>query len=170
MTTANTAKIQVEAEHLVKAPALDVYSYIADYRNHHPNFLPKSFSNLVVEKGGIGSGTVISFNLKLAGRTNRIRATVDESDPGSVLKEISLDSDGVTTFEVIPLGAAALVRIHTEWTPAVGIQGWFERRFAPKMLADLFREELINLDLYAGAQAVARSRRELSRISAYSLR
>jgi hypothetical protein len=162
MTTATTGTIQVEAEHLVQAPALDVYSYIADYRNHHPNFLPGAFSDLVVEKGGIGSGTVISFNLKLAGMTRRVRATVDEADPGSVLKEISLDSDGVTTFEVIPHGAAALVRIHTEWTPPAGIQGWFERRFAPKMLSDLFREELINLDLYAGAQTVARSRRELA--------
>jgi hypothetical protein len=165
MTTATTGKIQVEAEHIVQAPALDVYSYIADYRNHHPNFLPAAFSNLVVEKGGIGTGTVISFNLRLAGMTRRIRATVDESDPGSVLKEISLDTDGVTTFEVIPHGSAALVRIHTEWTPSNGLQGWFERRFAPKMLADLFREELINLDLYAGRHVVARARNELVEVA-----
>lgn len=170
MTTAFRAKIEVRAEHLVKAPADEVYRYIADYREHHPHFLPRAFSNLTVEKGGIGTGTVFSFDLRVAGRTTRMRVTVDEPDPGSVIKEISLESDHVTTFEVIPQGQACIVRIHSEWTPADGLQGWLERRIGSRKIAELLHEELINLDLYAGAQSVARNRRELTRISAYSLR
>jgi hypothetical protein len=159
-----TDRIQVEAEHLVKAPAHDVYRYIADYRNHHHRFLPDAFVNYTVERGGIGTGTVLSFSLKLGGKTNHMRVTVDETDPGAVLKEISLNTDSVTTFEVIPQGVAALVRIHTEWTPATGFQGWIERKFAPRMLQELYREELINLDLYAGQHIAARFR-ELSRVA-----
>ena len=160
-----TEKIQVHAEHLVKAPASDVYGYIADYRNHHASFLPRAFSNLKVERGGIGTGTVITFDLKLAGKTQHMRATIDEPDPGVVIKEISLDTDSVTTFEVIPQGVAALVRIHTEWTPAPGFSGWVERKVAPRMLRDLYHEELINLDLYAGKHVAARQRRELTGVA-----
>ena len=162
--SAKSAKIQVAAEHLVKAPAHDVYRYIADYRDHHQRFLPRAFSNFKVERGGVGTGTVASFSLKIGGKTNHMRITVDETDPGAILKEISLDSDSVTTFEVIPQGVAALVRIHTEWTPSSGFQGWVERKFAPRMLQDLYREELINLDLYAGQHISARFR-ELSRVA-----
>lgn len=163
--SAKTQKISVEAEHLVKAPAADVYSYLADYRDHHPNILPRAFSNLEVERGGIGTGTVVTFDLKLAGKTRSMRVTVDEPDPGVVLKEISLDTDSVTTFEVVPHGAYSLVRIDTEWTPADGLSGWVERRFAPRLLQNLYREELINLDLYAGKHVAARQRRALSGVA-----
>jgi hypothetical protein len=165
MSTTTDGKIRIEAEHLVKAPAADVYTYIADYREHHPRILPSAFSNLVVERGGLGSGTVFTVSLKLAGKTRSMRAIVEEPDPGSVIEEISLDNDLVTVFEVIPQGAATLVRIRTEWTPESGIAGWFERKLAPRMLVDLYREELINLDLYAGQHVAARERRTMAEVA-----
>lgn len=157
-------KLQVEVQHLVKASAADVYTVIVDYNNHHPHILPAAFCGFTVEKGGIGSGTVFRVKLKLAGKSRQLRMTVDEADPGSVVREISLDDDLVTTFEVTPHGNASQVRIHTEWTPASGIQGWFERKMAPGMLRGLYKEELINLDLYTGLFVAAR-RRELSRVA-----
>lgn len=156
MSTTTDQKIRIEAEHLVKAPASDVYTYLADYQEHHPKILPSAFSNLVVERGGVGTGTVFNVSLKLAGKTRTMRAIIEEPAPGSVIEEISLDNDLVTTFEIIPHGAATLVRIRTEWTPESGIAGWFERKLAPRMLVDLYKEELINLDLYAGSLAMAR--------------
>lgn len=158
MSTTTDRKIRIEAEHLVKAPAADVYTYLADYREHHPQILPNAFTNLEVERGGVGSGTVFTVSMRLAGKTRSMRAIVEEPDPGAVIEEISLDNDLVTTFEVIPQGTATLVRIRTERTPEAGITGWFERKFAPRMLADVYREELINLDLYAGAHVAARER------------
>ena len=34
------SKLQIEVQHLVKAPAEDVYNVIVDYKNHHPHILP----------------------------------------------------------------------------------------------------------------------------------
>lgn len=158
------SKLQIEVQHLVKAPAEDVYNVIVDYKNHHPHILPGAFCGFTVEQGGYGSGTVFRVGMKLAGKKRWLRMTVDESDPGSVVREISLDGDLVTTFEVIPHGQASQVRIHTEWTPAKGVQGWLERKMAPGMLRGVYKEELINLDLYTGLHVAARHR-ELSGIA-----
>ena len=160
-----TGKVQVLVSRTIHASASQVYAYIADYREHHPNFLPGAFSNLTIERGGVGGGTVVSFDLRLAGRTSRIRTIVDEPDPGRVLKEISLDSDSVTTFEVIPNDAGSLVTIHTEWTPEAGAQGWIERRLAVPMLRQLYRDELTRLDRYARRHHLVPHEPEMSGVS-----
>ena len=158
-------RVQVAAERIVAAPAAQVYEYIADYRNHHPQFLPQAFSDLVVERGGTGSGTIISFNLRVGGRSQRMRVAVEQPDPGRVLKEISLDSDNVTTFEVHPVEGGSRVSIHTEWTASRGVQGWIEQRLAPRLLARLFEQELVNLDRYARQHATSRPERVLTGVS-----
>jgi hypothetical protein len=61
------AKIVASAEGTVDAPADTVYGYIADMREHHPRFLPPAFSDLQVESGGVGAGTVTRFKLTRAG-------------------------------------------------------------------------------------------------------
>src|SRR5438270_9347692 len=50
-------RIEVSADRFVAAPADELYSYIADYRNHHPHILPPTFKDLQVEEGGVGEGT-----------------------------------------------------------------------------------------------------------------
>lgn len=148
-----TAMVRVESERLIEVQAAAVYGLIADYREHHPRFLPPAFSNLAVEEGGVGDGTVISFDLRAGGRQRRYRARIVEADPGRVLQEIDLDSGSVTTFEVIPEGEASRVRIRTEWSPSRGLQGWVERLLAPRLLRRLYADELANLDRYAHEQA-----------------
>ena len=51
----------------MKAAPERVYRIIADYRNGHPQILPKQFSNLCVDAGGYGAGTVIRFSMTVMG-------------------------------------------------------------------------------------------------------
>jgi hypothetical protein len=149
------AQIYVSAEGPVGAPAHEVYNYIADYDRHHGQFLPDVFSDLKVEAGGRGHGTIISFKTKAAGRTMNYRMHVVEPEPGHVLKERDVARGQETTFTVTPMGSTRChVRIETRW-PAEGISGLFERLFAPRLVHRLFQDELRRLDLYARSQAVA---------------
>jgi hypothetical protein len=149
------AEIRVSAEGDVAAPAEQVYGYIANYREHHPRFLPPAFSNFEVEEGGVGEGTVAKFRLKAGMRDREYRVRVTEPSPGSALAESDLDSSLVTTFTVTPQGSGSRVRIETRWQGAGGIGGFFERTFAPGVLRKLYAEELTNLDRYAREQGTA---------------
>ena len=145
--------VQVEVERWISAPADLIYPLIADYRTHHPAILPPAFSNLTVEQGGVGEGTVITFDLKLGGRTRRMQALITEPRPG-VLQETDLEFGAVTTFEVTQQLNASRVVIQTGFPSAPGILGWFERRFAPGMLRKLYQQELDNLAAYVSRQPV----------------
>jgi hypothetical protein len=144
--------VHVETERRIAAPADLVYRLIADYATHHPAILPPAFSNLIVEQGGVGAGTIISFDLRLGGRSRRMRARIDEPAAGSLLRETDLDTGAETSFIVAPDGDGSLVRIRTAFASAKGIQGWIERRFAPGMLRKLYDQELARLDDYARRQ------------------
>lgn len=149
------ATIHVAAENTVRAPAETVYGYLADFRNHHPKFLPPSFSEFEVEEGGIGAGTVVRFSLNAGGRHRPYRMVVGEPEPGRVLTESDTTSSLVTTFTVEPDGerpGGSRVRIESSWTGAGGVGGFFERRFAPVALRRVFEEELVRLDTYARQQ------------------
>jgi hypothetical protein len=150
--------VQVEVERRVTAPADLIYGIIADYHTHHPAILPAAFSNLRVEQGGVGEGTVISFDLKLGGRKRTMRARISEPRPG-VLEETDLEFGAVTSFEVTQEVDASRVIIRTGFPSAPGIQGWFERRFAPGMLRKLYEQELDNLTAYVSRQPVENANR-----------
>ncbi|HKD89160.1 MAG TPA: SRPBCC family protein [Streptosporangiaceae bacterium] len=137
------------AEAVVGAPAETVYGYIADMRDHHPRFLPPAFSGFQVESGGVGAGTVTRFKMTAGGRTREYRMQVAEPEPGRVLTESDTGSSAVTTFTVSPRDGASLVQISTAWDGAVGIGGFFERMFAPRVLRGIYADELKRLDAYA---------------------
>src|SRR5438270_7382228 len=103
--------IHVAAERTVEAPPEEVYSYLADLREHHPRFLPPAFSDLQIESGGVGAGTIFSVRLNAGGRSRAYRMQVAEPDPGRVITESDMDSSLVTTFTVEPQGGGSLVRI-----------------------------------------------------------
>src|SRR5207248_3228979 len=79
---ARMGTIQVAAERPIGAPAERVYRYIADFTQHHFRFLPPAFSDLRVERGGYGAGTVITFKVTVAGRTQAYRTEVEEPERG----------------------------------------------------------------------------------------
>lgn len=146
-------EIGVSAEGVVAAPTERVYGYLADYRHHHPRFLPSAFTDFQVEAGGEGAGTVVSYRLKAGGRTQAYRARIEEPAPGQVLQEHLADGKTVTTFTVSPHPDGSTVRIESHWPTAAGLRGWMERTFAPRLLTPLFKEELRLLDGYARSQA-----------------
>lgn len=139
------ADVLIEAERAIAAPGEVVYGILADYREHHPKILPPAFSDYRVEAGGHGAGTVVSFTLTLAGRSQPGRMRVSEPEPGRVLAEQSADPDLLTTFTVTPRPGGCVVRIRTRWSGA----GLLARLLVPRMLKPLYEDELNRLDAYA---------------------
>src|SRR5438309_7243277 len=91
--------------HIDADPAL-VYRIISNYETEHARILPDAFSRLAVEKGGIGAGTVITFQMRVLGRTQMFRAEVTEPVPGRVLVETDLDTNGGATTFVVEKGSS----------------------------------------------------------------
>ena len=139
------AVIEVTAERTVNAPAEAVWGYIRDMHTH-PKFLPPAFSDFHIESGGVGTGSVTRFKVTAGGRTREYHMTVDEPEPGRVLRESDQNSSLITKFIVDPaVAGASLVQISTTWQGAGGIGGFFERTFAPKGVSKLHTQTLENL-------------------------
>ena len=110
--------------------------------------MPRQFSGLEVEQGGIGAGTVIRFQMSVFGRKRTFRAAVTEPEPGRVLVETDLDTNGaVTTFMVDPATAPAdcRVTISTELKVSSGFLGLIEKTLSTLLLRPLYEKELANL-------------------------
>jgi hypothetical protein len=136
-----------EGSRVIKAPAERVYAILTDYRNEHPRILPKPyFMSLHVDKGGIGEGTQIHFQMNVLGKTQNFRAAITEPEPGRELDEVYSEPEGVITrFFVRPFGhdKQSKVTIQTEGTiEGRGVFGWLERLFATTYLHHVFRKEL----------------------------
>lgn len=145
--------IRVVTDGTVAAPSAAVYGYLADYRQHHPQFLPDAFSGWSVEEGGVGAGTVVRFTVTAGGRQRGYRMAVTEPEPGRVLKETDTTSSLVTTWTVDAEGPqSSKVQIETTWQGAGGVGGFFEKRFAPVAMRRIYAEELAKLDVYARRQ------------------
>lgn len=148
-------RVQVHAEKLVAAPAASVYRVLADYSTHHPRIMPPdNFSNLEVESGGIGDGTVFHITTRVAGKRQRLHMRVTEPEPGSVLWETNIDTGVVTEFRVSGNGSnATLVRMSSQWD-AHGLKGWLDRLLAPRLMHRLFAKQLDQLDEYVRSREV----------------
>jgi uncharacterized protein YndB with AHSA1/START domain len=141
------AQIHASAERIISGSPEEVYTYIADHKRHHPNFLPPAFSHFRVEEGGVGAGTVVSYRLKAGGRERAYRARIDEPEPGRVLTE-TLDDGKTTSFTVTPFEEGTLVRIDTRYRSG-GALGWLEGLLVPRILQPLYEDELERLEAYA---------------------
>ena len=142
----------------IGAPAARVYEIIADYRNGHPRIIPPEyFQNLVVEKGGVGAGTVIRFESRVFGTTRAARATVTEPEPGRVLTETIEQPPIATSFIVQPgsTGRDSEVTISSQLDSRSGLLGLIERKLTTAYLRRVYARELALLDAYASANAGA---------------
>jgi Polyketide cyclase / dehydrase and lipid transport len=141
--------VRIERHRTIGAPSADVYEVLADYSVHHPNVMPPAhFSDLEVESGGVGEGTVFHITVKAGGKRQRLHMRVSEPEPGKVLCETNLDTGVVTQFTVSGNGSAASVlRMSSEWRPR-RLLGWFDRLFTAPLTRRLFTEQLDQVDAY----------------------
>ena len=138
------------------APA-KVYGIIADFREGHPRIIPKEFSDLTVESGGWGAGTVIRYKMCAFGRTREVRSSISEPDPGRVLVETTLDSDRVVTTFVVKPGTESgqsEVTILTELPVRGGLLGAMQQFLTTRFLRPVFQRELALLAASAGASVI----------------
>jgi hypothetical protein len=137
----------ISASAIIPARRERVYSLIANYNDGHPRILPSQFSNLIVEQGGIGAGTVIRFEMSFLGKKQPFRATITEPEPGRVLVETYLDNGAITTFTIDPGSAPAdsRVTISTELPVRAGFAGKIERALSTLLLRPIYAKELENL-------------------------
>ena len=139
---------RVSASAVIPAPATKIYALIADYRNGHPRILPKPyFVSLTVEQGGVGAGTVITFQMKLMGRLQTFHSVITEPEPGRVLAETDPTTGTVTTFTVEPRegGQQAYVTITTDTQVPDGLAGAIQGWLTTRLLHPIYVKELAQL-------------------------
>ena len=154
--------LKVSASASMNAAPERVYATIANYHTGHPRILPKQFSGMVVDAGGVGAGTIVRFNMRVFGKTQVFRAAVTEPQPGRVLVETDLGFNGaVTTFTVDP-GATpgqSEVTISTELRVRGGVVGAIEHYLTRRYLRPIYLEELMLLRAFVERQdSVERAR------------
>ena len=147
-------QIKAKAAAVLQARPEDVYATIADYRQGHPNILPKeSLYDLQIEQGGYGAGTIIRFKARVLGVEQSFHHRVSEPEPGRVLVEQDIDSvqNITTTFTVIPLeqGQKSHVEISTTMNTSPGLKGFVERIVIPIVNPPIYRKELKLLETVA---------------------
>jgi uncharacterized protein YndB with AHSA1/START domain len=143
-----TERHVIRASAVIPARRERVYSLLSNYLDGHSRILPKQFSGLVVEQGGVGAGTVIRFQMRFLGKKQSFRATISEPEPGRRLVETYLDgNDAVTTFTIDPASAPAdcNVTISTELPVRSGFPGRIERTLSTLLLRPIYEKELENL-------------------------
>jgi hypothetical protein len=156
LITTDRPTITLTAKKRLNAPPHRVYDTIANYRTGHPRILPKEFSGLIVEQGGVGDGTVIRYEITVYGRTTTIRAEITEPEPGRVLMERNIEgNDACSTFLIEPGATASesIATIYTEMSVRHGLAGTIEGFLIRRVLTRLFEEELGLLEKVAGGLA-----------------
>ncbi|SDE07098.1 SRPBCC family protein [Nocardioides lianchengensis] len=117
---------------------------LADYVDTRPAILTDRYTDYAVQSGGVGDGTVVTWQLHATEK--RVRHVVADvtTDATSVI-ETDRNSSLVTRYVVSPAGNGSRVVVTTTWDGAGGIGGFFERTFAPKGLARIHDGVLANL-------------------------
>ena len=141
--------IHAVCERVIGAPAETVYAFLADYRDHHPHILPTdTFFDATVLEGDVGAGVLVAYRFLAGGRERSYRLRVSEPKPGMTLVERDDLSTMVMTYAVTSEGdgATCRVKITGEWQSAGGVEGIFERVFAPSAPRMIFERELALLD------------------------
>lgn len=135
---------------VINAPAERIYAVLTDYKKGHKQILPEQyFSDLTVERGGIGAGTLIQFKTHVLGQSRTFRAEISEPKPGRLIEETDLNTGLVTTFSIEPMSSSPMttVTITTKYWKS-GIMGFIEQLTAPPLLRRIYSQELQKLEKY----------------------
>jgi hypothetical protein len=147
-------QIKAKAAAILNVRPEDAYATIADYRQGHPNILPKeNLYDLQVEQGGYGAGTIIRFKARFLGVEQSLYQRVSEPEPGRVLVEQDIDSvqNEIVTFTVTPLEQEqkSHVEISMKMDLSPGLKGLVERVVVPIIFPPVFHKELKLLEAVA---------------------
>src|SRR5690348_13881639 len=96
------SRVFVQSERVVNASPDVVYDVLADYKSKRPLILTPNFQQYTVEKGGKGTGTVVSYLLHAANRERQYRMRVEEAVKGKQLIERDNNSSLMTTWLLVP--------------------------------------------------------------------
>jgi hypothetical protein len=145
------SKITVEASDVIDARPEVIWNVLADYRVGHPAIVPKPyFTDIIVEKGGYGEGTLVLTKMTVYGRKFSFHQLVTEPEPGRLLLETDIDTGQFSSFTLEPLngGAQTRVTIKAVNPTSAGLMGVMERLTQPSFMRRLFKQELLNLADY----------------------
>lgn len=139
----------------IEAPQDVIYGIFADYRNSHPAILPKPyFSDLSVEQGGVGAGTVVSGAVRVYGTSYPFHLVVSEPEPGRVLVETDTETQQVTKFILEPLASGRTrVTIASDFPVSAGFAGFMERLVKPGVTRRIYKAELERVARYVATMA-----------------
>lgn len=152
--------LHVEQTATIDASADEIYDILANYRDTHPQILPKQyFSDLEVESGGTGAGTVFRVRTHVLGMGQRFHMVVREPEPGRVLSETDTTTGMVTRFIVQPVddGRRARVTIATDWQVQDGLKGWLEGLTTPPIMRRIYATELRQIASFIQARRATTS-------------
>lgn len=156
-----SAWVHAEASETIDARAEDIYAVVTDYRVGHPAILPKQyFTDLIVEEGGQGAGTILRGSVKVFGSEYPFHQAVTEPDPGRSLLETDTNTGQTTRwlFESLGDGAQTRVTIASDFPPSTGIVGVLERLTKPMVIRTIYRKELRQLADYMRERRIAAPR------------
>ena len=150
--------IHVEATQVINARPEEIYAVLSDYRVAHPAILPKPyFTDLVVEKGGQGAGTVTRVLMKVWGTEFKYHQIVSEPEPGRVLVETDLETGQFTKFIFEPLNGGTQTRltIASEFPASQGFKGFMEKLMQPPVARGIYMKEMANIAQYVQTRRTA---------------
>ncbi len=136
------ADVRVDVIRLIDADSSALYRCLADFENHFPQLLPPSFTQYQVETGGLGEGTIISFDLTANGTTQRFRMRISEPILGKVITGFDQRALVIATIRLRRERMQQVqVEIDTSWPTERGIRSLKSRLYAYVVL----RPQLIRL-------------------------
>jgi len=144
-------EIFTEVSAMIDETPEKVYAVLADYREGHPRILPKKyFTDISVERGGNGEGTIVNVSMSVMGVEQKFHFEISEPAPGRILVETDEAAGVVTTFKVEPSdgGRRSLVTIVTRAKASKGIKGKIERLVNPLITRHIYKIELKQLADY----------------------
>lgn len=148
--------IHSEASHVIEARPEEIWAVISDYRVGHAAILPRPpFTEMIVEEGGQGAGTLLLTRIKVWGKEFTFHQRVSEPEPGRLLLETDIDTGQFSTFRLEPLGGGQQTRVTivAENPASPGLMGILERLTQPTINRRVFMQELRNLAGYIRTHA-----------------
>lgn len=143
----------VQVKQTIPASSTTIYKVLCDYEEGHRAILPEPyFTDMIVEKGGQGAGTIALVHMNVMGAKRSFRLETFEPEPGRILEEVDQGNGNLTRFIIEQVDDDhCLVTIASEFHIQPGFKGWLERLTNPPIIRHIYKKELQNLVSYVSS-------------------